>query len=80
MQFRTNVNEKQTSAYNKIISKYAKTSTLLHTESSDDGKTVKTSLDIQMKEDLKQTEFISKLTESGVSEVVLVASKSDVDY
>ena len=80
LQFRTNVNEKQTSAYNKIISKYAKTSTLLHTESSDDGKTVKISLDIQMKEDLKQTEFISKLTESGVSEVVLVASKSDVDY
>ena len=80
LQFRTNVNAKQTSAYNKIISKYAKNSTLLHTESSDDGKTVKISLDIQMKEDLKQTEFISKLTESGVSEVVLVASKSDVDY
>ena len=80
LQFRTNVDEKQTSVYNKIISQYSKTSTLLHTESSDDGKTVKISLDIQMKEDLKQTEFISKLTESGVSEVVLVASKSDVDY
>ena len=38
------------------------------------------SLDIQMKEDMKQAEFISKLAESGVSEVVLVASKSDVDY
>ena len=80
LQFRTNVDEKQTSVYNKIISQYAKTSTLLHTESSGDGKSVKMSLDIQMKEDMKQAEFISKLTESGVSEVVLVASKSDIDY
>ena len=37
-------------------------------------------LDVIMKEDMKQDEFISKLTEVGVSEVVLVASKSDVDY
>tara|TARA_B100001123_G_C15318816_1_gene1027180 strand:+ start:1130 stop:1822 length:693 start_codon:yes stop_codon:yes gene_type:complete len=80
LQFRTKVNDKQATAYNKIISRYTKTSTLLHSESSGDGKSVKMSLDVIMKEDMKQDEFISKLTEVGVSEVVLVASKSDVDY
>ena len=34
-----------------------------------------------MKEDMKQDELISKITTiKGLSEVVLVAAKSDVDY
>jgi len=82
IQFRTMTgNDKITSEYNKIISEYAKTSTLLHAEASGDGKTLKISLDIVMKEDKKQDELISKISNvDGLSEVVLVAAKSDVDY
>lgn len=82
IQFRTMTNnDKITSVYNKIISEYAKSSTLLHAEASGDGKTLKISLDIVMKEDKKQDELISKISNvNGLSEVVLVAAKSDVDY
>jgi uncharacterized membrane protein YhiD involved in acid resistance len=82
LQFRTMAgNDKINSEYNKIISEYAKSSTLLHSEASGDGKTLKISLDIVMKEDKKQDELISKISNvNGLSEVVLVAAKSDVDY
>jgi len=82
LQFRTVAGDnKITSEYNKIISNYAKSSTLLHSEASGDGTTIKISLDIVMKEDMQQDELISKISNiSGLSEVVLVAAKSDVDY
>jgi|TARA_B110000003_G_scaffold271568_1_gene305974 uncharacterized membrane protein YhiD involved in acid resistance len=82
IQFRTIANNiKISSEYNKIISEYAKSSTLLHSEASGDGKTLKISLDIVMKEDKKQDELVSKISNvNGLSEVVLVAAKSDVDY
>ena len=82
LQFRTaSGDDKITTEYNKIINEYAKSSTLLHSEASGDGKTIKISLDIVMKEDKKQDELISKISNvTGLSEVVLVAAKSDVDY
>ena len=82
LQFRTaSGDDKITSEYNKIINEFAKSSTLLHSEASGDGKTIKISLDIVMKEDRKQDELISKISNvAGLSEVVLVAAKSDVDY
>ena len=82
LQFRTVAGDnKVTWEYNKIISNYAKSSTLLHSEASGDGKTIKISFDIVMKEDMQQDELISKIANiSGLSEVVLVAAKSDVDY
>ena len=81
LQFRTNVDDQQTPVYNKAISEYTKTSTLLNAESSGDGKSIKLSFDIVMKEDMSQDKFISDLSKvAGVSEVVVVAAKSDVDY
>lgn len=82
LQFRTVAGDKKiTSEYNKIISDYAKSSTLLHSEASADGKTIKISFDIVMKEDMKQDELISKISKvNGLTEVVLIAAKSDVDY
>ena len=82
LQFRTVTgNDKVTSKYNKIISSYAKSSTLLHSEAAVDGKTIKISFDIVMKEDMKQDELISKISNiKGLTEVVLIAAKSDVDY
>ena len=82
LQFRTVSGDSNiTSEYNKIIASYAKSSTLLHSEASVDGKTIKISFDIVMKEDMKQDELISKISNiKGLTEVVLIAAKSDVDY
>ena len=82
LQFRTVSGDNNiTSEYNKIIASYAKSSTLLHSEASADGKTIKISFDIVMKEDMKQDELISKISNiKGLTEVVLIAAKSDVDY
>ena len=81
LQFRTNIDDQQKPVYNKAISEYTKTSTLLNAESSGDGKSIKLSFDIIMKEDISQDKFISDLSKvAGVSEVVVVAAKSDVDY
>jgi len=81
LQFRTKVDDQQTPVYNSTVSNYTKTSTLLNAESSGDGKSVKLSFDIVMKEDKTQSEFVSNLSKiPGVSEVVVVASKNDVDY
>ena len=81
LQFRTNVDDQQKPVYNKTISEYTKTSTLLNAESSGDGESIKLSFDIIMKEDMSQDKFISDLSKvAGVSEVVVVAAKSDVDY
>tara|TARA_B100001013_G_scaffold176149_1_gene105878 strand:- start:582 stop:1277 length:696 start_codon:yes stop_codon:yes gene_type:complete len=81
LQFRANVDDQQKPVYNKAISEYTKTSTLLNAESSGDGESIKLSFDIIMKEDMSQDKFISDLSKvAGVSEVVVVAAKSDVDY
>ena len=53
----------------------------MSSEASDDGKSIKASYDLVMKEEKKQTELLKKLTEiSGLSEIVIIAAKSDVDY
>ncbi len=81
LQFRTTTNDQQASVYNNIISDYTKTSTLLSAESSGDGKTIKLNFDIVMKENKSQDTFISGLSKiTGISEVVIVAAKNDVDY
>ena len=54
---------------------------MLHAESSGDGKSTKLSFDIVMKENKTQEKFISDLSKlPGITEVVVVAAKSDVDY
>ena len=82
VQFRINSNDPNiTSQYNKLISDFTKSHTLLSSESSGDGQTIKVSFDVVMKEEMKQNELISKISKiNGVSEVVIIAAKSDVDY
>ena len=64
-----------------VIGKYAKTSSLLHVEPSGDGQTAKLTLDIIMKPDTDPSQLTSEVSQiEGISEVVLVASKTDVDY
>jgi len=82
VQFRINSNDSNiTSQYNRLISDFTKSHTLLSSESSGDGQTIKVSFDVVMKEEMKQNELISKISKiNGVSEVVIIAAKSDVDY
>ncbi len=54
---------------------------MLNAESSGDGQSLKLSFDIVLKENKTYDEFIQKLSKvSGLSEVVAVAAKNDVDY
>ena len=82
LQFRIKSGDKKISEeYNKVLSKYTKSQILLSSESSDDKKSIKVSLDIIMKDDLDQnslTEEISSI--NGLSEVVIIAAKTDIDY
>jgi len=82
VQFRINSNDSNiTSQYNRLISDFTKSHTLLSSESSGDGQTIKVSFDVVMKEEMKQNELISKISKiNGVSEIVIIAAKSDVDY
>ena len=82
LQFRTiSNNEEVSKLFNKAISKYSKSSTLLSSESSEDGKSIKLNFDIILKEEKNQTELISELSKiKGLKEIVIIAAKSDVDY
>ena len=82
IQFRINSNDSElTKNYNKLINDYTKSSTLLSSESSGDAKSIKVSFDVVMKEEVQQNELISKISNiNGISEVVIIAAKSDIDY
>ena len=82
LQFRIKSNDTKISkSYNEIISKYSKTSTLLNSESATDGKSIKLNFDLVLKEEKDQTELLSELSKiNGLSEVMIIAAKSDVDY
>jgi uncharacterized membrane protein YhiD involved in acid resistance len=68
-------------AYLEVINKCAKSSNMLHIEPAGDGKTMQLTYDIVLKEDYTAESLTSQLTElKGLSEVILIASKNDVDY
>ena len=82
LQFRIQSGDKEISNnYNKILSKYTKTQTLLSSESSDDNNSIKVSIDIVMKEGLNQNNLLQEISSlPGLSEVVIIAAKTDIDY
>jgi len=82
LQFRIKSNNSNiTENFNKIISKYAKSKTLLSSESAEDKESIKLSYDLVLEEDIKQTQLLSELSKiEGLSEIVIIAAKSDVDY
>ena len=78
LQFRAPRNNKE---YNSIISSYSKSSSLIHAEPSGDGSSIKLSYDIVMKDKFDQNNITSDLAKiNDITEVVLIAAKSDVDY
>ncbi len=84
IQFRSknnNDDSKSKKEYQDIFSKYCKTSILLNAEASSDNLSLKLSFDIVLKEDKSYEDFIKELSKiPGLTEVVAVAAKNDVDY
>ncbi len=74
--------QKDSSAdYLNLITQHAKRSNLLHMEPSGDGQLIKLTYDIVLREEFTPEVLTAELDKlSGVSEVVMIASKSDVDY
>jgi len=67
--------------YLERIKEGAKRSSLLHIEPSGDGSQLKLTYDIQLEKETSPERFVQSLKDAdGVSEVVLIVSKNDVDY
>ena len=67
--------------YINIINKFSKRSDVLHIEPSGDRETVKLTYDILLKKDAEANELTHELDRlDGTSEILLVASKHDIDY
>ena len=82
LQFRYDKDEKiSTPIYNDVFKQLCKSTTLLNSEISGDNKTLKLTFDIYLKENSDIDDFTLKISKlEGISEVSIVASKSDVDY
>ncbi len=82
LQFRVDVkNISNKNTYNDILQKYSKSSTLLHSQPSGDGKTIKLTFDVVMKKDENSEDFCLEFSNiGGIDEVDLVAAKHDIDY
>jgi len=73
--------EANSTQYLEAIGQHAKRSNMLHLEPSGDGRSVKLTFDIVLR-DSSTAESLTKDMSNleGLSEIVLIASKSDVDY
>tara|TARA_B100001094_G_C17706355_1_gene565124 strand:- start:78 stop:578 length:501 start_codon:yes stop_codon:yes gene_type:complete len=82
LQFRIKSGDEEISKnYNKVLSTFTKTQTLLSSESSADNKSIKISLDIVLKEELDQNTLLKEISSlNGISEVIIIAAKTDIDY
>ena len=73
--------DKVTKKYLETIKKFTNSYTLLSSENSSDNNKIKLNFDIVMKEEKEQTELLKALSNiKGISEIVIIAAKSDVDY
>ncbi len=73
--------DSDSSGYLGKIKDIAKRSSLLNIEPSGDGKLLKLTYDIQLDKDGDAQKFTGALSkEPGVSEVILIVSKNDIDY
>lgn len=71
----------QEAGYLDKINEHAKRSTLLHVEPSGDGRYITVTYDIILKDKVTSETFSTDVAKvAGVSEVTLIASKSDIDF
>ena len=69
------------SGYLTVMKECCRRSSLLHIEPSVDSETIMHTYDIALREEIDESTFITRLSQvDGVSEVVLIASKNDIDY
>ena len=72
---------KDSAVYLAKIQEFAKRSNLLNIEPSGDGQLLKLTYDIQMTKEADAQDFIGSLGKvDGISEVLLIVSKNDIDY
>ncbi|MEQ1631796.1 MAG: DUF4956 domain-containing protein, partial [Planctomycetota bacterium] len=72
---------KDSAAYLAKISEFAKRSNMLHIEPSGDSRTLRLTYDITLVKDATAEAMTAALSRiDGVSDVVLIVSKNDVDY
>lgn len=70
-----------TDAYMSVLDRFAKQQRLLHIEATGDPSLLRFTFDMTLKEDIQAEALVSALRGiDGLSEVVLIASKNDVDY
>lgn len=73
--------ENDEAGYLTIFDTFTHSTNLLHVEPSGDPDLVRLTFDVSVKEEKTPTDFVSALNElEGLTEVVLIASKNDVDY
>lgn len=71
----------ETETYLEIIKELCKRSNLLHMEPAADGKSLSLTYDISLRDDMAAKDITNRFGKlEHVSEVVLIASKNDVDY
>lgn len=72
---------RDSAAYLSRIGEFAKRSNMLHIEPSGDGSSLRLTYDITLEKDATAEKLTSALNQvDGVSDVVLIVSKNDVDY
>jgi len=80
LRFRTIIEDGEPD-YIGLINKLTKSNHLLHVEPAADGLTNKLTFDITLRKEHDPQELASKIGQlDGISEVILIASNSDVDY
>src|SRR5262245_22990741 len=73
--------KKDSAGYMTRLGEFAKRSNMLHIEPSGDSSTLRLTYDIQLEKDATAEKLTSALSQvDGVSDVVLIVSKNDVDY
>lgn len=73
--------DKDSAGYLSRLQEYAKRSNMLHIEPSGDGRSMRLTYDITLDKNATAEKLTSALSQvAGVSDVVLIVSKNDVDY
>ncbi len=68
-------------AYLKLLPEFSKRSNMLHIEPSGDGKSLRLTYDVTLLAEARAEQLTAALSRiAGVSDVVLIVSKNDVDY
>lgn len=67
--------------YLQVIERLTRQSNILHIEPSSDGETLKLTYDIILRDGVEANQLSSEMAKAeGLSEITLIASKSDLDY